>query len=168
MGLFVNNSDFTDKFELHTGMFDTQKLTEYIDRYEEIYLNELLGIKLYNDFKADLVAGVPQNASYVFIFNEFKYETDIRLIISRGMKDMLIGFIYFEFMKDKVAQNTSVGMTKPRNENSGVVSAHNPIYLRYNEAVKTYKAIQDYIMLNLGNVKYEKFRGYNKMYAYWI
>jgi len=101
MGLFVNNSYFTDKFELHTGMFDTQKLTEYIDRYEEIYLNELLGIKLYNDFKADLVNGVPQNTTYVFIFNEFKYETAIRLIISRGMKDMHIGLIYFEFIKDK-------------------------------------------------------------------
>jgi len=168
MGLFLSNSDFTDKFEIHQGMYDTQKLTDYIDRYEEIYLNELLGINLFNDFKADLVNGVPQNASYVFIFNPFKYETDIRLIISRGMKDMLIGFIYFEFMKDKVAQNTSVGMTKPRNENSGVVSAHNPIYLRYNESVKTYKAIQDYIMLNLTNVKYEKFRGYNKMFAYWL
>lgn len=168
MGLLVNSSDFTDKFELHTGMYDSQKLTDYIERYEEIYLSELLGINLFNDFKADLVNGVPQNANYLFICNAFKYETDIRLIISRGMKDMLTGFIYFEFMKDKVAQNTSVGMTKPKNENSSVVSAHNPIYLRYNESVKTYKAIQDYIMLNLSNVKFEKFRGYNKMFAYWL
>lgn len=168
MALFLSNSDFKDKFELHAGMYDINKLTNYIDRYEEIYLNELLGINLFNDFKSNLVLGVPQDTSYYFIFEDFRYETDIRLIISRGMKDMLIGFVYFEYMKDKVAQNTSVGMTKPRNENSGVVSAHNPIYLRYNESVKTYKAIQDYIMLNLSNPKFEKFRGYNKMYAYWL
>jgi hypothetical protein len=91
---------------------------------------------------------------------------DIRLIISKGMKDMLLGFIYFEYMKDSITQTTPIGVVKQSTENSTPISAHTPIYLRYNESVKTYRAIQDYIMQTLGT--YPDFRGYMKQYAYWI
>jgi len=166
MGLFVTISDFTSKFALSTGMYANTNIQSYIDRYEDIYLTELLGIKLYNQFIADLTAGVPMTAKYTKIFNSFKEEMDIRLIISRGMKDMLLGFIYFEYMKDSITQTTPIGVVKQSSENSNPISAHTPIYLRYNESVKTYRAIQDYIMLNLGT--YPDFRGYNKQYAYWL
>ena len=166
MGLFVTISDFTSKFALSTGMYANTNIQSYNDRYEYIYLTELLGIKLYNQFIADLTAGVPVTAKYTKIFNPFKEEMDIRLIISRGMKDMLLGFIYFEYMKDSITQTTPIGVVKQSSENSNPISAHTPIYLRYNESVKTYRAIQDYIMLNLGT--YPDFRGYNKQYAYWL
>lgn len=167
MGLFVTISDFTGKFALSTGMYANTNIQSYIDRYEDIYLSELLGIKLYNQFIADLnISNVPVTAKFTKIFNPFKEEMDIRLIISKGMKDMLLGFIYFEYMKDSVTQTTPIGVVKQATENSTPISAHTPIYLRYNESVKTYRAIQDYIMLNLGT--YPDFRGYNKQYAYWI
>jgi len=166
MGLFVTISDFTGKFALSTGMYANTNIQSYIDRYEDIYLTELLGVKLYNLFIADLVSNVPVTAKYTKIFNAFKEELDIRLIISKGMKDMLVGFIYFEYMKDSITQTTPIGVVKQSTENSTPISAHSPIYLRYNESVKTYRAIQDYIMQNLST--YPLFRGYTKQYAYWL
>jgi len=166
MGLFVTINDFTGKFALSTGMYANTNIQSYIDRYEDIYLTELLGVKLYNLFIADLVSNVPVTAKYTKIFNAFKEELDIRLIISKGMKDMLVGFIYFEYMKDSVTQTTPIGVVKQSTENSTPISAHTPIYLRYNESVKNYRAIQDYIMQNLST--YPLFRGYTKQYAYWL
>jgi len=167
MGLFVEISDFTSKFALSTGMYANTNIQSYIDRYEDLYLTELLGINLYNDFIADLdVDNLPQAVKFEKIFNAFKEEMDIRLIISKGMKDMLLGFIYFEYMKDQVTQMTPNGVVKQSNELSTPISAHTTIYTRYNESVKTYRAIQDYIMLNLGT--YDNFRGFTKQYAYWL
>ena len=166
MGLFVTINDFTGKFALSTGMYANTNIQSYIDRYEDIYLTELLGVKLYNLFIADLVSNVPVTAKYTKIFNAFKEELDIRLIISKGMKDMLVGFIYFEYMKDSITQTTPIGVVKQSTENSTPISAHTPIYLRYNESVKNYRAIQDYIMQNLST--YPLFRGYTKQYAYWL
>jgi len=166
MGTFVTTSDFTNKFEMSTGMYANTKIQDYIDRYESIYLAELLGIDLYNLFIADVVAGVPTTDIYLQIFNEFMSEDDIRLIISRGMKDMLLGFIYFEYQKDMVTQMTPNGVVKQENENSKPISAHTTIFGRYNESVKTYQAIQDYILLNLSD--YPAFRGKGKQYAYWL
>ena len=166
MGLFVTINDFTGKFAISTGMYANTNIQSYIDRYEDIYLTELLGVKLYNLFIADLVSNVPVTAKYTKIFNAFKEELDIRLIISKGMKDMLVGFIYFEYMKDSVTQTTPIGVVKQSTENSTPISAHTPIYLRYNESVKNYRAIQDYIMQNLST--YPLFRGYTKQYAYWL
>ena len=79
---------------------------------------------------------------------------------------MLVGFIYFEYMKDSITQTTPIGVVKQSTENSTPISAHTPIYLRYNESVKNYRAIQDYIMQNLST--YPLFRGYTKQYAYWL
>lgn len=166
MGLFVTINDFTGKFALSTGMYANTNIQSYIDRYEDIYLTELLGVKLYDLFIADLVNSLPVTAKYTKIFNAFKEELDIRLIISKGMKDMLVGFIYFEYMKDSITQTTPIGVVKQSTENSTPISAHTPIYLRYNESVKSYRAIQDYIMQNLST--YPLFRGYTKQYSYWL
>ena len=82
------------------------------------------------------------------------------------MKDMLLGFIYFEYQKDMVTQMTPNGVVKQQNENSTPISAHTTIFGRYNESVKTFRAIQDYIMLN--SSAYPKFKGKSKQYAYWL
>ena len=57
----ILNITYTDfgkgKFELHKGMYEQQKINEYIDKYERLYLINLLGGDLFNLFVADLVAG---------------------------------------------------------------------------------------------------------------
>jgi hypothetical protein len=167
MGKFVTTNDLVNKFEISTGMYADSKIDAYIDRYEDVYLAEMLGVNLYNDFIDDLdVDNLPQDVKFTKIFEPFMEEKDLRILISKGIKDMLMGFIYFEYLKDQVTQSTPVGIVKQQGENSTPIHSHTTIYGRYNEAIKTYRAIQDYIFLN--QATYDGFRGVLKQYAYWI
>ena len=103
MARFVTSSEFNNKFELSVGMYSDDKIQAYIDRYEESYLVQLLGVELYNLFIADLdVSNVPQASRFVKIFNPFNEQVAFSLMMSKGIKDMLMGFIYFEYLKDLI------------------------------------------------------------------
>jgi hypothetical protein len=148
--MFLAPSDFTGKYELHTGMYDNAKLQMYIDKYEQRYLRELLGIELYTEFISDLAIGVPKSPNFLTIFNPlFEDVNQLSMIESDGIIEMLKGFIYFEYSKDQMMQQTTFGGVQQKSENSKVLtSLQSMIYARYNEAIRTYKAIQDYILLN--------------------
>lgn len=149
--MFLGVTDFVGKFELHTGMYDQAKLISYIDRYEKKYLVQLFGVELFNDFIADLGLGiVPNSPNFKKVFYPFNEQLDMRMIvISEGILDMLKGFIYFEYAKDLFNQMTPFGNVSQKSENSSVVTSLNSMmYTRYNESVKTYRAIQAYMMFN--------------------
>jgi hypothetical protein len=167
MARFVISSDFIQKFELSTGMYSNHKIDEYIDRYEDQYLIQLLGVELYNLFIADLdLNNIPQSDRFKKIFDPFNEQIGFSLMMSRGIKDMLIGFIYFEYLKDLITKTTNVGVTKPQEQNSKIITAHTTIYGRYNESIRTYNAIQEYILLSMND--YNEFKGVQKLYAYWL
>lgn len=167
MARFVISSDFIQKFELSTGMYSNPKIDEYIDRYEDQYLIQLLGVELYNLFIADLDSNnIPQSDRFKKIFDPFNEQIGFSLMMSRGIKDMLIGFIYFEYLKDLITKTTNVGVTKPQEQNSKIITAHTTIYGRYNESIRTYNAIQEYILLSMND--YNEFKGVQKLYAYWL
>ena len=153
--MFVKISDFVGKYELHTGMYDQAKLQEYIDIYEKRYLIELFGAELYNDFMADLSPSIsnplPQSPNFIFVFNPFYENVMLHTIIqSEGIKRMLKGFIYFEYLKDTTNQMTPNGVVIPSNENSTTASTlYTMMYARYNEAMRSFRAIQTHITLNL-------------------
>jgi hypothetical protein len=159
--MITSISDYKGKYKLSTGMYDQAKIQDYIDRYEPRYLRELLGVELYNQFESDLDGGVPQSPNLLKIYNAL-YE-DIGSffyhwkrvyemydqIESEGIKEMLKGFIYFEYAKDLVNEMTPYGNVKPNAENSEVANTlFSMIYTRYNEAIRSYQSIQDYIILN--------------------
>jgi hypothetical protein len=149
--MIVQIDDFVGKYELHTGMYDQAKLQEYINTYETRYLVELFGEKLYNEFISDLTpSNVPRSPNFQFVFNSFYQNINLHTIIqSDGIKTMLKGFIYFEYMKDTTNQVTPNGMVIPSNENSTTASTlYSMMYARYNEAIRSFKAIQTRIMIN--------------------
>lgn len=149
--MFLTVQDFTGKYQLSTGMYDVTKLQDYIIRYEKRYLIELFGAKLYDEFISDLVLNIPKSPNFLKVFNPFYENVTLRqLIISEGIKEMLKGFIYFEYSKDLINQMTPYGNVRPISENSEPVSTlYSMIYARYNEAIKSYKAIQTYIQINM-------------------
>lgn len=150
--MFVTVQDFVGKYQLSTGMYDVAKLQEYIDKYEKQYLIELFGAELYDEFMSDLdVSNVPQSPNFIEIFNPFHKNIAFgQLIMSDGIIEMLKGFIYYEYSKDLINQMTPVGNVRPIGENSESVSTlYSMIYTRYNTAIKSYRAIQMYILLNL-------------------
>jgi hypothetical protein len=149
--MFLTVQDFTGKYQLSTGMYDVTKLQDYIDKYEKRYLIELFGAKLYDEFISDLnIQNVPKSPNFLKIYNPFYENITFRqLIISEGILEMLKGFVYFEYSKDLINQMTPYGNVRPISENSEPVSTlYSMIYARYNEAIKTYRAIQTYIVTN--------------------
>lgn len=149
--MFLTPADFTNKYELHTGIYDVAKLQSYIDIYEGRYLRQLFGSVLYNEFISDLDANFePISPNFKYIFFPF-YEdvTLFNMLDSAGIIEMLKGFIYFEYSKDLSNQMTPYGNVRAKAENSSVVNTlQTMIYARYNEAVTTYRAIRNYIFLN--------------------
>lgn len=150
--MFLTINDFTGKYQLSTGMYDVDKLQNYIDKYEKRYLIELFGAKLYDEFISDLnILNVPVSPNFLKVYNPFYENVTFRqLIISEGIIEMLKGFVYFEYSKDLINQMTPYGNVRPVSENSEPVSTlYSMIYARYNEAIKSYKAIQTYIQINM-------------------
>ena len=133
--MFLTPADFTGKYELHTGMYDNAKLQTYINKYEARYLRELLGIDLYNEFISDLnSSNAPKSPNFIKIFQPL-YEdvTMYSMLESDGMLEMLKGFIYFEYSKDQMMQQTTFGGVQQKAENSKVLnSLQTLIYNRYN------------------------------------
>lgn len=168
--MIVTLSDFsTGKFELHRGMYDNSKIQNYIDVYEKRYLIELLGVELYNEFEADLTAGggTPTEQRFIDIFNELNFDYAFCIYQSEGIKEMLVGFIYYEYLADQINQMTPNGNVLPKGENSDrATTLYQTVYSRYNLAVKSYDTIQKHIWLNRSN--YDKFNGKPKGFAYWI
>ena len=162
--MFVSILDFeaSGKYELHTGIYDVARLSAYIKKYEKLYLIQLLGVDLYNDFISNLTS-----PKYVYIFDAFEIDYERCIIISEGIKEMLFGFIYFEYLKDLTNQITPNGNVRPIGENSADVSTlYTMMYNRYNESINSYRAIQTYICKNLND--YDTFNGVNKESAYWL
>lgn len=156
--MILSTTDFTGKYQISTGMYDTAKLQDYINRYEPRYLKELFGVSLYNDFQSDLLNNVPRSPNFLVVFNplsedmgyNFYYFNGIyegvNQIDSEGIKEMLKGFIYFEYVKDLSNQITPIGLVKPQNENSTVANTlFSMMYTRYNEAIRSYNSIRDFI-----------------------
>ena len=167
--LNITYDDFgKGKFELHHGMYEQTKIQAYIDKYERQYLVKLLGVDLFNLFVADLVAGVPQSAIYLKIYNPFEYDNvNCYVYISEGMIDMIKGFVYYQYLKDLTNTVAVSGNVRPMGENSENVSKLNSmIYTRYNDSVRTYKKIQKYICDF--NSDYLQYNGIGISTAYWL
>jgi hypothetical protein len=154
----VATSDFIGKFQVTVNEFTVSKLQLYIDRYEENYLRELLGLELY-----DLYIATPLDPLFVAIESPFVFQStcDNQIYESQGMKDMLTGFIFFMYTRDLYSSQSIVGTVKQSNENSTIptnVSAL--LWQRYNESILSYDAIQQYIRENLTD--YPTFKGVEK------
>jgi len=156
------------KYELHTGMSDTPRIQDYIDRYEKRYLIDLFGKALYDEFEADLIlgAGTPTEARFLELFEPLAIDYCGRVYNSEGMAEMLKGFIYYEYVKDMTNQMTSIGNVLPKGENSNRATDIAMLYTRYNEAVKSYRTMVLHICQNLSN--YSGYSGNPKGTAYWI
>jgi hypothetical protein len=168
--IILQISDFENgKFEIHTGMYAQTNIQEYIDKYEKRYLIDLLGATLGSDFISDVQAGsgTPTIQKYVDIFNPIEIDYSLEIIQSDGIKEMLKGFIYYEYVKDLVTQMTAVGMVTPKGENSERVNTlFTQMYTRYNDACRSYKGVQKYIWTRRGD--YDEFNGRAKQFITWL
>jgi hypothetical protein len=170
--MFVTVGDFKiGKYELSSGIYSAPRIQSYIDKYERRYLTHLLGVDLYNEFAADVLLGLglPTEPRFVVIYELLTLDLPWCILDSDGMKEMLTGFIYYEYTKDEIVQMTPNGNVRPVGQNSEVAgSLYTQIYNRYNEGVRSYKAIQMYIWKNPEDYDYDSFNGIPKGMASWL
>jgi hypothetical protein len=163
----VLNSDFVGKYELTLTQYNTSLIDSYITKYEKYYLTKMLGKTLYDLFIANLVSGVPTSTIYQTIFNPLYVDTFVNgESESKGIKEMLLGFIYYHYTLDSQQQQTSVGVTAPKSENSNDVNLNSVSISRFNDNVESYKTIQSYIQQNSSD--YPTFNGKDLKYEYFL
>lgn len=165
MAKILQTTDFTGKYAISQNNFNTSDLQAFIDKYESIYVYDLLGVELGNLLLDDITTDFapPVTTKYATIFNVLSQ--DEPLVRSNGIKEMLLGFVYFEFVRTQTVQNTLVGNVLNQNEVSvNVDFANTVVYLNYNEAIRTYRGIQCYVLHNFAI--YPEFKGLMKTFAH--
>ena len=157
-------SDFTENptYKIALTLQADCELEEMITDIEEDTLQLLLGCDLYNLFIADLTAStpqVPQTQIYLDIFDKFCIDDELCGIQkSRGMKDLLMSMVYFNWHRYNLNKSVSTGMVRGDSENSNLVSPEAfGTYDKYNRGVDSYRAIQQYICDN--STDYPTFNG---------
>lgn len=149
MGLLITNAAFTGKFSVAHDTTSNTKIDAYIARYEEDYLRKLLGVTLFNLFKTNYQAGPPPTGVYLTIFNAFAQDHSGCVIESKGMADMITGFLWWEYVKDLKRRINLSGISADKSENSREMTFDEAdISSIYNESKKTWDAIQWYITQN--------------------
>jgi hypothetical protein len=144
----LQTSDFVGEYKISTSRFS--ELDKYIEKYEKYYLLRLMGKDLYDLFIADLTGTtpqVPQTTRFINIFEPFDIIPNLSngLVISEGIKVMLIQFIYFQYIINTNDFNTISGQVQSSNENSTNNSYKGNIIEVYNKAIDNYRNIQEYI-----------------------
>ena len=148
MGILIDSEDFTGKWKIATDDYSEVELDDYISAYEKKYLVALLGVELYDLFAADLNNQVPQTAIYTSIFNEFYIDDSTCVFHSEGMKKMLLGLIFFQYVRDQDVKNTVSGTVRNQSELAVQIPAFNSVVLRWNQSIDTFRNIQWYICDN--------------------
>jgi len=169
MGKIVKTTDFVGKYSISQNSFNGSDLQAFIDKYEKVYLRDLLGLVLGDLLYADIAGSTflpPVTARYTVIFNAIAQEINGCDVVSNGIKEMLLGFIYFEFVKTQSVHNTTTGNVMAQNEVSVQVDWNSTeVYNNYNEAINSYRAIQIYI--NENSSTYPEYNGKMKVKAHW-
>ena len=150
MSNIVQISDFTGYYQIAQNCYGSEQFQSYIDKYEEYYLCKLLGSELKNDLIADLVDGVPQNPEYLEWFDPFCEDIvmsctcEKKTIQSIGVKNLLTGFIYYEYVSTTHISNTPTGNTVSKVDTSNKVdfiANERDAEKRYNDSVFSFHAV---------------------------
>lgn len=151
MGVLIYSGNFVGKYSIPQGAFST--LDQFITDTEESYLIDLIGATMYADFKANLTPAPPAtstntprptNAGYLNIYNSFNADYGSKIYKSKGLVIMLLGFIFFDFVRQQKYKITTQGIVSQVPDTATEVSVGN-LYTYLNEATESYQAIQTYI-----------------------
>jgi len=174
MSRFVQVSDFeTGKLKISTTIYSSDDLQSIIDEVEIDVLNSLLGCELADLFRAnwDSLPLPPTglNPVYLKLYEAFCEDDKVckKQVVSKGIKAMMMGFIYFEFVRNQSFTNRTTGQKKTEAENSVSVFPNDyGLFTIYNLGVNSYASIQWLIGENLFD--YPVYNGEFKEAMSWI
>jgi hypothetical protein len=148
MGILINKEDFIGKWSIAFNEYTSEELDDFIEENEKKFIVSLLGAELGQLFIDDLVSQVPQTARFISIYNEFFIDDGDCVFISDGMKKMMLGFVFFDYVRHQDKKNTISGMVQNESELANQIPSFNVVVNRYNLAAETAKNIQWYICEN--------------------
>lgn len=157
---FVDVSNFASGFNKIAYNEQTiVDLATFINDREDFLLTELFGKELYQLFIDGVANDEPE---YLKLRDPFVDQLEsCRVIQSKGVADMLAGFIYFDYSRFQATMPTVTGRVTAKGENSSVASFNmGLIQQKYIKALESYEAIQLYILDNLSD--YPTFNGVEK------
>jgi len=151
MATFVNTDDFkSGPLRVAFNNLSEQYLQGVIDATERTMMSAVLGAELSKLMTADYdpLTGFSEQR-FADIFAPFEIDHEKELVVSDGIKQMLMLMIYFEYVRYQPFQNRETGNTTATNENSVQTSGiGSGLYLRYNESVNNAHSIQWFIREN--------------------
>jgi len=139
--ILVDKSDFKGKWEVAQNNFSN--LDSYIERYEKAILVDLMGEDLADDFISD-----PADTKW-----------DDLKDVGFGLTSLLVGFIYFEYVRDLPFRVTNQGVVYQLDDNASQVITVLALKQRYNECVDDYRLMQRLLRRDFNN-----FRGKRRKY----
>lgn len=147
MGLLIVKGDFVGKYALATSTKGNDNIDVYIAEYEEQILIDLLGLELFELFKADVDSGTkkPVTPIYLTLYDKLNFNLCDQLLTSFGIKNILLSIIYFYYVRDNPIKQTVNGPVEIQTEVSQKVDK-SFLYLRYNEGIISYTVIQRYCL----------------------
>lgn len=146
MGLLIKDTDFVGRYEIAVNNFNRPKLNDYIDNYEQPFLQDLLGDPLFQLFKVDINNYVPVAPIYTAIYNAFNVQINNCTVKSFGLKKVVLGIVYFNFLREDFSKSTQAGMQKVQDETSEKIQFDwSTIQNRYNDSIWNAEAIQKYL-----------------------
>ena len=165
MGTFVEVDDFRGRFAVSKNEYTENIIDEYIDYYEPIYLAMVLGVELSKLVIQEAANAVPRIDA---IINPFMMDVDCGIVKSDGVKNMLLGFLFFEIStKSLDANKTLGGNTQNVSDNSERLSQINAgIWKLYNIAVDTGCSIQ--YLVKSDATLYPEYNGQKLEIATWL
>jgi len=158
MSLFIKIADF-EKI-VPQDKYTVTNLQKYLDDLEEPYLIKLLGATLFDEFKTDfeIIGTEPTEQRFKDLWNAFHEDFNYLIYISKGIKEMLVGFIAFEFLRDEMTKKTIGGLVQNEQVNGVIASFQSSDLLNlHNMSVQTYQSIQWKINQDL--TTYDGFNG---------
>ena len=168
MATFVKVEDFkSGPLRVAYNNLSEKNLQGVIDAVERVFLPSVLGAELTKLLIADYDPSTGfSEQRFTDIFEPFEVDNEKELVISEGIKKMLMLMIYFEYVRFQPIQNRETGNTTAINENSEQVSGvSSGLYLRYNESIKTAHAIQWKIRQS---EDYPEYNGQNLKVTSWV
>lgn len=141
----------------NTSQAAISSLTDlFIEKYEDKWLNEVLGYSLSKAFKAGWAAPVPESKWFDLVDGVEYTSSDGKTKFWRGLVSAVSGnvafdlspianYVYYWFIRNNYTQTATTGEVKPQNENAVIANPSLKMVLAWNEMSAWVCELVDYL-----------------------
>ena len=155
MASYITPEDFVGPFKRPSDQYSKVITQDYIDRLEGALVRRIFGAEMGNEVLAYVMDPAPVDVLLDTIVNPIYADVNGRSIEYSGLKDTLLGFLWYEItVRTSKKPSMAGGSVAVKAEVSDKTYADPEIYC---EAVRQVRAVQQYVLSNSDD--YPNFRG---------